>query len=96
MVTATAERAPAAGVLEVLRAVFLRRCIAWALPRGGELVWPDDQAAVIALGVPCSDCGQVVYDLGAGERPHTLRVLMLLDSGRHWSDGISATCGGAA
>ncbi len=80
--------APAA--VEALRGLFLRRCIAWALPRGGELLWPNDRAAILELGVPCGDCLQVVHDL-EGEPRHTLRVLMV-EGGRHWSEGITVSC----
>lgn len=74
------------------RQEFLRRCIAWGAvgTRMGALVWPQDEAEILALGVPCDDCVTVVTTLVA----HTLTVTMVGD-GLHWSDGIVARCGKA-
>ncbi len=72
------------------RRAFLGRCIARAVPWGGALTWPTDQAAILALGIPCSDCVSVVYAL-EGRRRHTIRVV-LVGPALHWSDGITAHC----
>lgn len=73
-----------------VRQEFLRLCIAWALPQGGELIWPRDAAAVIALGVPCVNCHAAVSDPDDVE--HRIHVHMVMTAGMHWSDGIWATC----
>lgn len=56
----------------------------------GVMVWPQDEAEILALGVPCDDCVTVVTTLVG----HTLDVTMVRP-GLHWSDGIVARCGRA-
>lgn len=76
------------------RAAFLERCTAWAARRGDlTLTWPADEAAILALGVPCDDCVTVVESLEArGSRSrHVLQVTGR--EGDHWAYGISAKCG---
>lgn len=78
------------------RAEFLARASAWAQGRGDlVLTWPQDQPAVLALGVPCDDCVTLVYDLepGAGRDRHVLQVTGT--DGAHWARGIVARCGRA-
>lgn len=55
-----------------------------------SLLWPQDQAAIVALGVPCDDCLQPVDQLHDGR--HRIRRMVLGRS--HWADGIWAHCGG--
>lgn len=79
---------------ELQRAAFLERCTAWAVGRGDlVLSWPADEAAVVALGVPCDDCVTVVESLEArGSRSrHVLQVTARM--GEHWARGIVAKCG---
>lgn len=108
MVTAEVERpVPPPEVLEgwirdrvEQRAAFLRSCIAWAVSRGGELWWPEDRAAILAIGVPCDDCATVTHE--AVDELHAVpadgeHVLFVLAVGpaHHWSSGITAKCGKA-
>lgn len=48
------------------RADFVERLARWLDGRGGQLRLPRDQAELIALGVPCEDCLELVTVEGAG------------------------------
>lgn len=52
------------------------------------MMMPDDLAAVVALGVPCRNCGASVYrNRDAG---HAVRWER--SPGGHWAAGITVTC----
>lgn len=78
---------------ELQHVEFLARAAVWGAERGDPvLTWPRDQAAVLALGVPCDDCVTVVRELEpVGGPRHVLRVTGY--AGRHWAAGIVARCG---
>lgn len=80
------------------RAEFLRSCIAWAVPRGGEMWWPEDRAALLELGIPCDDCATVVHQAvdelhAAPARGEHWLIVTAVGGAGHWSDGIVAKCG---
>jgi hypothetical protein len=52
------------------------------------MVLPDDEAAIVGLGVPCGACSVLVYrQRQGGHRVDFGRV-----EGEHWAAGITATC----
>jgi hypothetical protein len=51
--------------LVLARRVFEARVARWLGERGGRFTLPDDRAVLIALGVPCEDCLEVVTEDGA-------------------------------
>jgi hypothetical protein len=79
------------------RAGWVERAGAWATARAasaGEpvaVVWPRDMTVVVALGVPCGDCGELVYRQGEGG--HTVRFAVA--EGRPWAELVTAHCGRA-
>lgn len=81
---------------EVQRREFVARAHTWATGRGDlVLSWPDDQAAVLALGVPCDDCVTVVDDLESGPDRARHELQVTGRDGEHWAHGIVARCGRA-
>lgn len=80
-----------------LQHAFAVRADSWALARAGGdpaavvITYPQDNAVIAALGVPCLDCFGVVYRQGEGG--HTIRFGADFTEGRPWASLISATCG---
>lgn len=71
---------------------FVVRADRWANTRTDAepgVVFPRDEAAVLALGVPCDDCLVLIY--AQGQSGHVVRFEWW--SGRHWAALISAQCG---
>jgi hypothetical protein len=83
---------------QLQRAGWRERADAWATARAGSagvpvaVVWPRDMAVVVALGVPCDDCRELVYE--QGQSGHRVRVAV--EDGRHWAELVTATCGRAS
>lgn len=78
------------------RREFAERAEAGATVRGSStLTWPDDQAWVLSLGVPCDDCLAVVTILPEGIRRRRHWLAVIWSQGTHWAEGITAHCGGS-
>jgi hypothetical protein len=71
------------------RGNFLERAGRWLSGRGGRVRLPEDRAAIIALGVPCADCLELVTEDGAGGHLVELRC----SGGERFGASIAARCG---
>lgn len=71
---------------------FVARAQRWEVSRADAapgVVFPRDEVAVVALGVPCDDCLVLIYRQGS----YGHRVRLGFASGLHWAALISAHCG---
>jgi hypothetical protein len=71
------------------RADFIARAGRWLDERGGRLVLPLDRAELVALGVPCEDCLELVTAEGAGGHLVDVRF----GAGERVGASIAARCG---
>jgi hypothetical protein len=71
------------------RTEFEGRAQDWLLSRPGKAMdVPGDLHLVARRGVPCRNCGALIYR--DGDAGHTIEWNRT--SGRHWASGITASC----
>lgn len=74
---------------EKARQGFELRAQQWLLSRPGrQMAMPRDLDAVTRLGVPCSGCGELIYQHSAADHVVQWRP----NAGGHWAAGVTTSC----